>query len=71
MNNMRCALLSDSLHQRIESYLRDPRSLFLEDWTTFKVPLQSRDIQRLSRELNEVEEFLHERVNAFLNQFPR
>ena len=59
-------------HQvRIESYLRDPRSLFLEDWATFKVPLQSRDMQRLSSELNEVEEFLHERVNAFLNQFPR
>lgn len=60
------------MHQiRIESYLRDPRSLFLEDWATFKAPVQSRDTAKISEELLEVEDFLHERMAAFLNQFPR
>ncbi len=59
-------------HQvRIESYLRDPRSLFLEDMASFKFPLQSRDRERLTGELREVEDFLYEHVKNFLNQFPR
>lgn len=59
-------------HQvRIESYLRDPRMLYLEDWATFKVPVQSRDHRKISAELQEVEEFLHERLCSFLSQFPR
>ena len=61
-----------ALHQvRIESYLREPRSLFLEDVATFKVPLQSSDQQRVAQEVREVESFLHERLTAFLSQFPR
>lgn len=60
------------LHQvRIESYLRDPRSLFLEDVACFKMPLQGRDLAKLSEELAETEDFLHERVAGFLNQYPR
>ncbi len=60
----------EPLHQvRIETYLKDPRSLFVEDWATFKVPIQSRDLARLSTEAKEVEAFLGERVTAFLAQF--
>ncbi|MEE8142088.1 MAG: hypothetical protein V3T77_03230 [Planctomycetota bacterium] len=63
---------SQGTHQvRIESYLRDRRSLFIEDSATFKFPIQSRDRERLSVELRDVEEFVHERVSAFLNRFPR
>ena len=58
-------------HQvRIESYLRDPRMLYLEDWATFKVPVQSRDHKKIAAELQEVEEFLHDRLCSFLSQFP-
>lgn len=59
-------------HQvRVENYLRDPRSLYIEDWATFKVPVQSRDRDKLRDELQEVEDFLHDKINGFLNQFPR
>ncbi|MGE3164583.1 MAG: hypothetical protein AB7O52_06740 [Planctomycetota bacterium] len=60
------------LHQvRVESYLRDPRSVFLEDVASFKMPLQGRDMGKLGEELMETEDFLHERVVGFLGQFPR
>lgn len=63
--------LRDPLHQvRIETYLRDPRALYLEDWATFKVPVQGRDWARLASEGREVEIFLSERIgNDFLGQF--
>ena len=62
----------EGAHQiRIESYLRDQRSLFVEDVATFKVPVQSRDRDRINAELDEVEDFVQERVSGFLNQFPR
>lgn len=52
---------------RIESYLRDPNSLFLEDIGTFKLPVQSRDHERIFTELRDVEQFLGERLRAFLD----
>jgi hypothetical protein len=59
-------------HQvRIEAYLRDPRSLFIEDMATFKIPVQPRDRARVAEELREVDDFIQERVSAFLSQFPR
>jgi len=60
----------EPLHQvRIEAYLKDPRSLFVEDWATFKVPVQTRDTGRLATEAKEVESFLGERLATFLAQF--
>ncbi len=60
------------LHQiRIESYLRDPRSLFLENMGTFKLPLQPSETARIKSELSEVDDFVHERMSKFLDQFPR
>ncbi len=59
-------------HQvRLEAYLRDPRSLFVEDLATFKLPVPARDKERLAVELREVEEIVNERVGAFLSQFPK
>ena len=59
-------------HQvRVESYMRDPRMLYLEDVATFKVPVQSRDFKKIGSELEEVDSFLHDKVHDFLNQFPR
>ena len=60
------------IHQvRIENYVRDPRSLFVEDWCTFKAPVQAQDMGQITTELREVEDFLHERIYSFLNQYPR
>ncbi len=53
---------------RIETYLRDPASLFIEDVGTFKVPVQAQDQSRLKTELREVEEFLGSHLTAFLNR---
>ncbi len=62
----------DGLHQiRMESYLRDPRSLFLEDIGTFKLPMQPGEVKRIRELLVEVDNFVHERMCKFLNQFPR
>ncbi|MFQ5654659.1 MAG: hypothetical protein ACE5GW_08005 [Planctomycetota bacterium] len=63
--------IKEGSHQiRIESYLRDPRALFVEDVASFKMPVQSRDHARIATELREVEKFLNEQVHAFLSQFP-
>lgn len=60
----------ECLHQvRVESYLRDPRSLFVEDWATFKMPLQSGDWNRMAEESREVEGFMNEKLGGFLGQF--
>ncbi len=62
---------SGSHQVRVEAYLRDPRSISVEDVATFKVPVQSRDRDRIATEMSEVEDFVHERVTAFLSQFPK
>ncbi len=60
------------LHQaRIETYLRDARALYVEDVATFKFPIPSRDKERIAAELREVDACVHDRIAAFLNQFPR
>ncbi len=57
-------------HQvRIESYGRDPQSLFVEDIGTFKIPVQGQDWKRLAWEAREVEKFLLEKISHFLSQF--
>jgi hypothetical protein len=57
----------DGAHRvRVETYLRDPSSLFLEDIATFKVPVQSQDHAKVTTELEEVDSFLGERLTGFL-----
>ena len=57
----------DGAHRvRVETFLRDPSSLFLEDIATFKVPVQSLEHAQLQKEIEEVDEFLGDRLTAFL-----
>ena len=57
----------DGAHRvRIETYLRDQSSLFIEDVGTFKVPVQSLDHAKIQKELQEVEDFLGDRLTGFL-----
>ncbi len=57
----------DGAHRvRVETYLRDPSSLFLEDIATFKVPVQSLDHAQVGKELEEVERFIGDQLTSFL-----
>lgn len=57
----------DGAHRvRVETYLRDPSSLFLEDIATFKVPVQSLDHAQVAKELEEVDLLLNDKLTAFL-----
>lgn len=60
----------ECFHQvRIETYLRDPRSLFIEDWATFKMPAQASEWSRIAAEGREVETFMNDQIGQFLEQF--
>jgi hypothetical protein len=62
----------DGAHRvRVETYLRDPSSLFLEDIATFKVPVQSLDLAQVTKELEEVDAFLGDKLVAFLSGLDR
>jgi len=62
----------DGAHRvRVETYLRDPSSLFLEDIATFKVPVQSLDHAQVAKELEEVDSFLGDKLTGFLGSLEK
>jgi hypothetical protein len=62
--------LREAAHQlRIEPYLRDARSLYVEEIAAYKAPLPARDLARLETEFREAEKFLHDQAGRFLGQF--
>ncbi|MFN0060314.1 MAG: hypothetical protein ACKVX7_17790 [Planctomycetota bacterium] len=62
--------LREATHQlRIETYMRDARSLYVEDIASYKVPVPARDLARVETEFRDAEVFLHDQVGKFLGQF--
>ena len=62
----------DAAHRvRVETYLRDPSSLFLEDIATYKVPAQGVDTAKVSAELEEVDAFVGGKLVEFLGKLGR
>ncbi|MHC4934893.1 MAG: hypothetical protein ACYTGJ_01620 [Planctomycetota bacterium] len=56
---------------RIESFLREPGSLFLEDVATWKIPVQGANAMQITEELEQVDEFVGDRVIRFLGGLGR
>jgi hypothetical protein len=56
---------------RIESYTRDPQSVYLENVGVWKTPVQVGQLQTLQKNLEETSEFLAVNVCRFLSQYDR
>jgi hypothetical protein len=56
---------------RVESYIRDPRSLYIENVATFNVPIQLQSLQTVERNLELASQFLVNHVLPFLSRYDR
>ena len=56
---------------RVESYLRDPRSLYIENVGTFKAPIPSGNLEKIEHQIGATSEFIAAKVIPFLAQYDR
>ncbi len=56
---------------RVECYVRDGRSLYIENVGTFKSPIQQGNIEQVEKNLQMTSDFLVENVVKFLSVFDR
>jgi hypothetical protein len=56
---------------RIESYLRDPKALYIENVATFKTPIPSGSLAQVEKNLQQTSDFLGDNVVKFLSQYDR
>jgi|SRR5688572_12533365 len=56
---------------RVEGYVRDPRSLYVETVATFKTPIQAAQAELVHTNLTTTAAFVVDRVLPFLSQFDR
>ena len=56
---------------RVESYARDPQSVYLENVGVFKTPIQQAQLEQLQKDLEMTSEFLTSNVWKFLSQYDR
>ena len=61
----------EAFNVRIESYVRDPRALYIENVGTFKTPIQHSTLQTVENNLNLTSDFIGDRVVHFLSQYDR
>lgn len=60
-----------SFNVRVETYVRDQRSLYIENVGTFKHPVQPGEIDKVDRSLHATSEFIAENVIPFLSRYDR
>jgi len=56
---------------RIESYLRDQRSVYVENVGTFKQPIQATGLEAIERNLELTSDFVNNNVVPFLSRYDR
>ena len=56
---------------RIESYTRDPQSVYLENVGMFKMPIEMARLEELRKHLDQTSEFLSQNICSFLSQYDR
>ena len=56
---------------RVEGYIRDPRSLYVETVATFKTPIQAAQAELVQTNLHTTAAFVVDRILPFLSQFDR
>lgn len=61
----------ENYHLRIESYVRDPRTLYVENVGQFKTPIQPTNLELVGKNLRTTSDFLIEKVLPFLSAFDR
>ncbi|MBN1443639.1 MAG: hypothetical protein JXA90_13095 [Planctomycetes bacterium] len=62
---------SHGFNTRIESYLRDGRSLYVETVGTFKIPIQPQSLQMVEENILATAQFSSEKVIPFLSRYDR
>ncbi|MEM7230543.1 MAG: hypothetical protein AAF517_00120, partial [Planctomycetota bacterium] len=56
---------------RVESYTREPRSLYLENVGTFKTPVQSSQLELLEKNILTTSDYLADKIIPFLSMYDR
>ncbi|MEE3053066.1 MAG: hypothetical protein VYB34_04980, partial [Planctomycetota bacterium] len=56
---------------RVESYLRDRRSVYIENVGTFKTPIPSGKLDQIERQIGTVSDFIVSKIIPFLTQYDR
>lgn len=56
---------------RIEAYLKDRRSIYIENTATFQTPIHPKALDRLTTNLQEASEFISSNVHQFLSQYDK
>ncbi|MFP6737110.1 MAG: hypothetical protein VCD34_00065 [Planctomycetota bacterium] len=56
---------------RVEAYLRDPRSIYIENVGTYKAPIQVKNLDGLQGQIEEVSEFILTGIVPFLSKYDR
>lgn len=62
---------SGAFNVRVEAYLRDPRSIYIENVGTYKTPTQVNNLEGLANQIEEVSEFIATDVVPFLSKYDR
>jgi hypothetical protein len=61
----------NSFNARIEAYLRDPRSLYVENVGTFKAPIQLPSLEIVGQNMQETSNYLVNHILPFLSRFDK
>jgi len=61
----------EAFNVRVESYLRDPRSLYIENVGTFKAPIPSGNLEKIEHQIGATSEFIAAKIIPFLAQYDR
>lgn len=61
----------ENFNVRVESYVRDPQALYIENVGTFKTPIQHSTLQTVENNLNLTSDFIGDRVVHFLSHYDR
>lgn len=60
-----------SFNTRVESYLRDPRSVYIENVGTYKTPIQIQSLEPIAANIRETADFLSQHLVPFLSRYDR
>ncbi len=62
---------TENFNARVESYVRDPRALYIENVGTFKQPLQASTLNQVEKNLRHTSDFISNQLHQFLSSYDR
>jgi len=61
----------EAFNVRVEAYLREPRSVYIENVGTFKAPIPSSNLDTIESQIGAVSDFIAGKIIPFLTQYDR